>query len=266
MSDALFESFHFLKHKVVGKWRHGVHSPLVYQLTSEILRKDRTFEDFNFLDAKRKELLSNNTWLHVEDFGAGSRNNASTERSIKSIAKHALAPKIQAEAIYKLVHFFQPKSIIEFGTSLGLTSLYISRAAQKSEITTIEGSPKIAAFAQEFLRQNNALNVQVIHQKFDDYLVSTLPANKTFDLIYIDGNHTYEATTKYFLKMLEHTNQDAWFILDDIYWSRDMSKAWNQIIGHHRVSLSMDFFHFGVVMLQPRMTKEHFKLNGLLSF
>ncbi|MEZ4800562.1 MAG: hypothetical protein R2809_12490 [Flavobacteriales bacterium] len=106
MSDALFETFHFLKHKINGKWRHGVHSPLVFHLTSEILRKDRVFNDFKELDQLRSQLLRDNSILQVEDFGAGTRGRQSKTRLVKSIAQKAVAPKVQAEALYKLVNSF----------------------------------------------------------------------------------------------------------------------------------------------------------------
>lgn len=266
MSDALFETFHFLKHKINGKWRHGVHSPLVFHLTSEILRKDRMFSDFKPLDELRSELLRNNTTLRIEDFGAGTRGKQSETRQVKSIAQKAVAPKVQAEALYKLVNYFQPQSILEFGTSLGLTTSYIAKAAPQSEVITVEGSKEIADFATTLFAKQQIRNVRVVHQKFDEFITNDLDKEKKFDLIYIDGNHTYEATAKYFLYLLNHVNENTWFVFDDIYWSRGMNRAWLEIINHESVSLSMDFFHFGVIMLQPRMTKEHFKLNGLLSF
>ncbi|MEZ4800561.1 MAG: class I SAM-dependent methyltransferase [Flavobacteriales bacterium] len=162
--------------------------------------------------------------------------------------------------------FFQPQSILEFGTSLGLTSLYIAKAAPQSEIISVEGSKEIANFASTLFAKQAVKNVRVVHQKFDEFISTDLEKEQKFDLIYIDGNHTYDATVKYFLELLNHVNENTWFVFDDIYWSRGMNRAWLEIINHERVSLSMDFFHFGVIMLQPRMTKEHFKLNGLLSF
>jgi hypothetical protein len=49
-------------------------------------------------------------------------------------------------------------------------------------------------------------------------------------------------------------------ILDDIYWSAGMKSAWEQICADQRIRLSLDFYWFGVVFLDGRLTKEHFQL------
>jgi predicted O-methyltransferase YrrM len=263
MSDTLHEIYHFLLHRCRGKWRHGVHSPLVYELTDRVLSKKNIAPEFDGLHALRKELIQNSTEIKVQDFGAGSRKSKGTNRSIAEIAKSALAPTAQAEAFFKIARRFQPETIVEMGTSLGLTTLYFSKALPNAEIHTMEGSPEIASFAHQLFIQEKASNISLHIGEFSSTIPTILGLDKKIDLLYIDGNHRYDATMKYVDVFRTKLSKNAIIILDDIYWSKEMTTAWRELCAREEYSLSLDFYHFGILFLEKRMTKEHFVLNGL---
>jgi hypothetical protein len=50
-------------------------------------------------------------------------------------------------------------------------------------------------------------------------------------------------------------------IFDDIYWSKDMTKAWSEICASSAINLSMDLFLVGIVMKREEQSKEHFRLK-----
>jgi len=101
-------------------------------------------------------------------------------------------------------------------------------------ITTIEGCPNLAKFSREKLKQLHLYNIEVLTGDFSEIL-KTLKEN-TFDLVYFDGNHQKEATLKYFETLLPKTHNNTVFIFDDIYWSKDMSSAWETIKQHAKVT------------------------------
>jgi hypothetical protein len=65
---------------------------------------------------------------------------------------------------------------------------------------------------------------------------------------------------KYAEMILQKCNEDSIIILDDIYWSKEMTNAWNELKNDKRFSISLDYYHFGVLFLLKRMTKEDFQL------
>ena len=75
-------------------------------------------------------------------------------------------------------------------------------------------------------------------------------ATKNKTLVYIDGDHTYEAATRYFEKLLPLAKDHNVFVFDDIYWSEDMTRAWNEISAHPAVRLSIDTFYSGYLFFQ----------------
>ena len=78
------------------------------------------------------------------------------------------------------------------------------------------------------------------------------------NLIYFDGNHSKEATLKYFELLLTTVNNNSVWIFDDIHWSKDMESAWEIIKSHPLVKVTIDTFQWGVVFFREEQVKEHF--------
>jgi len=256
--DPFHEAYNFLKHLILAKKRHGVHSPLVYHITDQVLGSSRIFGVFEDLEKIRKLLISDQREIDVLDLGAGSRREKGSRRKVSSIAKSALAPRAQSQALFKLATHFQPQSVLELGTSLGLTTMYLASANKQSKVTTIEGAPEIAKIAQENFTKNKFFQIELIQNSFDAALENLSPG---FDWIYIDGNHRLEPTLRYFNRCKELLNPNGILIMDDIYWSEEMTKAWEYAFGDERFNLVLDFFHFGVLIRDNRKEKEYFRLR-----
>jgi len=240
---------------------HGIHSPFGYQLCEEVFYNKNSFYDFIELQKLRADLLANTQTLTITDFGAGSKTFKSNTRTIKDIAKKGISTTKQSELLYKLINFLNCKTSIELGTSLGLNTLYLALGNKNGNVTSIEGSQSLVAVASELAYKNNIINIQFIHSTFDTALPAVLEKTKAVDLLYIDGNHTYEATLHYFKTALTKTHNNSVIIFDDIYWSKGMTRAWEEIKQHPSVTLSIDTFYFGMVFFKKEIReKRHLRL------
>jgi predicted O-methyltransferase YrrM len=247
---------YYLKHFLSAKRKgHDVHSPFAYQLCEEVFYNKNSFYDFVELAHLRKELSGNDTVIKVEDFGAGSKAFSSEERTIKSIVKRGNSTQKQSEILYKLINLLKPNTILELGTSLGLNTLYLAGAGRDAETISIEGCRSLFAFAKK-LSEKRAPNCNFILGKFDDALPEILDSIPEVDVLYVDGNHTYEATTRYFKMAAQKKCNDSVFIFDDIYWSEGMTKAWEEIKSHDSITLSIDTFHFGMVFFRKEIKEK----------
>ena len=121
----------YLNYQLTSLTEHDLHSPFVFDFYMELIKNKHPFNDFETLSASRKDLLLNETVLTINDFGAGSKTFSHNKRKIKDITKNGIAPKKQAEFLYRLINKFKPKTIVELGTSIGLTSMYLFFAIQK---------------------------------------------------------------------------------------------------------------------------------------
>jgi len=253
--------------KYINYWlsfftEHDLHSPFLYNFYIELVKNEYCFGDFEVLSSIRKKLYSDKTIIKVLDFGAGSKKMKSNERSIRQISKHGIASQKQAEFLYRLVNKFSPKTIVELGTSVGLTTLYLSRANVKSKIYTIEGCPNLFQYSKKQFVSYKAQNIFSINGNFDSEFPKILSKIESLDFLYIDGNHTYSSTINYFNMALGKKNPHSIFVFDDINWNEDMQKAWREICASPEITLSLDFFHFGVVFFRKeQLNKEHFILK-----
>ncbi len=257
--NQLYAIYHFIRHLLVSNKRgHGVHSPFVYQFVKDVIDHQEQFYCFEDIESLRAKLLLTDQEIAVTDLGAGSRTNNSNKRKIGSIAKSALKPKKQAQLLFRIANYFQPKKSIELGTSFGLSSLYLSQWSQKSQLMTIEGCPNIAKIAQLNFEKLSATNIQQFVGDFREQLPKALNQSKSVDLIYFDGNHTEEATMDYFEQCLPFAHNDSVFIFDDIYWSKGMTNAWRRIKADERVKVTIDTYYFGLVFFRKEQPKEDF--------
>ena len=105
-----------------SKNEHGVHSPFVFDLVTKCFYDKKQYPEYSILNNYRKSLLLNKNTIDVTDFGAGSRVFKSNTRAINQIAKTAGISSKRAELLFRITNYFQPESILEIGTSLGMAT------------------------------------------------------------------------------------------------------------------------------------------------
>ena len=148
------------------------------------------------------------------------------------------------------------------GTSLGISAAYLS-IDDNVQINTLEGCPHTADLAREVFKELDRKNISISVGDFKKTYLETLAKNKQWDIIYIDGNHQYQPTLDYFEQAKQYLHNDSIIIFDDIYWSEDMTKAWEAIKADPTVTLSLDLFFFGIVYFKKEIKqKQHLTLIG----
>ena len=241
---------------------HGLHSPFVFGLYTSVVRHTGIFGAYAPVEARRRQLLESPASIGVTDFGAGSHTGAGRQRRVADIARTAAKPKKLAQLLFRLVNYFRPATILELGTSLGLTTAYLAAADSRSRIITFEGCPNVTAVARETFATLGLGNIDIVEGNIDHTLAPALAALKApVDFAFFDGNHRYEPTLHYFELCLDHRTDDSVFVFDDIHWSADMERAWDVIKAHPDVRLTVDLFYIGLVFFRRNQPKQHFSLR-----
>jgi predicted O-methyltransferase YrrM len=163
-----------------------------------------------------------------------------------------------------MVHYFQPNSILEIGTSLGLATAALHAGNPSAKLITLEGCPETQTIAKTSLQTQfaTASSIEFVTTEFGDYF-NTLEENTSFDLIYFDGNHSMQATLDYFEQLLPTANNNSVWIFDDIHWSTEMQEAWKIIKNHPLVTVTIDTYQWGIVFFRSEqsLAKEHFVIR-----
>jgi predicted O-methyltransferase YrrM len=235
---------------------HGTHSPFVFDFIKNVLNDTRDFYAFSSIESLRQQLKNDNTILQVDDLGAGSRVSKSNQRTVSEIAKNALKSKKLAQFLFRLANYYQPKTILELGTSLGITTAYLAAANANANVYSIEGVPAIAEIARRNFRQLNLYNTQLIEGSFDLVLPMLLEKIKQVDLVFVDGNHRLEPTLQYFESILKYSHEHTIMIFDDIHWSEEMELAWKKIGQHPAITCTVDLFFLGLVFLRKEFKEK----------
>ncbi|KXX67220.1 O-methyltransferase [Flammeovirga sp. SJP92] len=252
----------FIKYKFIAGNAHGLHSPFVYELYTQVIAPEKWYYIFDKIEATRKELLSNNDKIEVEDLGAGSKVNKQKKRKISKIASSSLCSPREGALLFELIGKYKYKKVLELGTSLGISTLYLSSYSKDIETITLEGSSTIASVAKDNFKKFEGVNIELMEGNIDDNLQSALDKFIKVDVVYFDANHKYKPTIKYFEQCLPHIHENSLFIFDDIYWSKGMKKAWNEICKHPSVGISVDLYDLGLIFFRQKQPKQFFTLQN----
>jgi predicted O-methyltransferase YrrM len=251
----------FMGFYLKARTRFDVHSPFVAEFIQVVLRDNRWFYAFSFIETLRQRLSHDRTLLRIEDFGAGSRVENAPQRTVRSIAKYSAINSSAGKMLFRMVQHYKPKVILELGTSLGVSTLYLAFAALDSRVITIEGCADICRAAQKNIARHGLGNVRIVHGRFSEALPEILKKTGRLDFLYLDGDHRPGASLQYFEECLRYAHNDSIFVIADIYWSEEMEKAWDVMKNHPRVKLSIDLFHFGALFFrEEQKEKEHYAL------
>ena len=254
----------FIRHNLTasnGKG-HGMHSPFIFHFITNVLNDKQHYDEYNKVEELRKQFLKDETVLLIEDFGAGSSVNKANQRTVATIAKNSSKPQKFGQLLFRMVKEYQPKIIIELGTSLGITTSYLSLAKRDAIIITMEGASEVAEVASKSFEKSGAGNIRIEQGNFDNTLPIIVGGLSSVDFAFIDGNHRQEPTESYFKELLSKTHNDSILIFDDIHWSREMELAWDTIKNHPSVCCSIDLFFIGIVFFREEFKeKQHFNIR-----
>jgi len=86
--------------------------------------------DFAAIEKMRASLLLNTTVMNVEDYGAGSVLK-SNQRMLADIASTSISSRTRAELYARIIRFTNARRIVELGSCLGLTTLYLAQKKRR---------------------------------------------------------------------------------------------------------------------------------------
>ena len=97
----------------------------------------------------------------ITDFGAGSHVNDNKTRKIKDVAKNSAKNAKFGKLIYRITQFYKPKNILELGTSLGISTLYLAKA---NKDTRLKSPATILKYNVIIVKPITIKNTEVINE------------------------------------------------------------------------------------------------------
>ncbi|MGE5424221.1 MAG: O-methyltransferase [Syntrophothermus sp.] len=253
----------YVQYKMKARSKYDLHSPFAYELWSKVLLDRQHHNEFTVIEHLRKKLRNDSGYIRMCDRGARSTEIAWCRKVLqirKIVKKSAVSPRY-GKLLFRLVRHFSPQSILELGTSMGISTGYLSLGNPEAIVTTIEGCPETAEVAQKNFKTLGLKNIHQITGSFEDELPACLMNIGKIDMVFIDGNHRKEPTLNYFSNLLKHIHENSVIVFDDIHWSDEMEEAWKVIKNHPSVKMSVDLFQIGILFFREGLSKEDFVIS-----
>jgi predicted O-methyltransferase YrrM len=245
--------------------RYHVHSPFIYSLIEQVVLNKETSSAVSSIEKLRKDMLQDRHKILKTDFGAGAEKAAAATYSmyLRDIARTSSTRRRHALRLHHLARHTKALSILELGTSLGITTAYLATSSEDTRVISLEGCPELCRIARTNLSRLGIGNVEIMQGEFTKSLPVAIEYMGCIDLVYIDGDHRKDSVIRNFEMVLPFLHNDSVVILDDIHHTHGMEKAWEHILGRDEVRISLDFFFSGWLFFRRECSKEHFKLRHL---
>lgn len=167
-------------------------------------------------------------------------------------ACEASKPEKWCRALLSLVLATKPDSVVEMGTNIGISGLYIAAGLKvngRGTLLTMEGAPSKAVVAANGFEQLQ-MPAGVVVGDFADTFDATLDRAGRVDLAFVDGFHEGAATVRYHHMLKRAASPGAVLVYDDINWSEGMKQAWESIRNDPDIGYVLDYGAIGIVGLK----------------
>lgn len=245
-----------------------MHSPTLFYIVRMVMYDDNAYYAYPKIEQQRKRLLQSTDAVSYTDYGTGARvrgeKAAVVTRRVADIARRHLESPSIGQLLFRLVNYLtgvsqEPLTIVELGTSLGITTAYLATPSERNTVQTYEGAEDVADAAMEVWRELEIRNIVPVIGNIDETL-KQYKAKKT-DLAFIDANHTYEATLRYFRQLLPSAVQHSIYVIDDIHHSPEMERAWHEIQAMKEVTSTIDCYHVGLVFFNKHYIRKDYRMR-----
>ncbi len=253
-----FQIKSYVNHWLDSVDEHSIHSPFFFDFYNKVIKLDNPDDqEFNAFEELRRKLLENNLEVTMEDLGARSVHFDNNTRTLSQIAATSLSPASYCRLYSRIIHYIDATQIVELGTSMGITTLYL---AQKDNVhvTTFEGNSSMVNVALTHFEYFDKKNIALIEGNIDSQLSEFLLSPRKIHFVLMDANHRYEPTIRYFNLLSRRMADKGIIVMDDIYYSEEMNRAWKELCHHQLVYASIDLFRCGLLFFDPALNRQHY--------
>lgn len=247
------KAWDFIKFYWAAETKFRVDSPFLFQFVTQVLEGGQETPYYTDLKLLRRHILQDHTKINLTPMGAGSKVASKGSSSVAKVARSSLSSPSQQSLLFRLVHTYQPTTILELGTSLGLSAIYQQLGNPNAECISIEGRSEIYELALQVVDTFKPLERKplLILGTFDDLLPDALAKLGSLDYLFIDGDHRGEALLTYYQSCLPFLHEQSVVVIHDIYWSKDMQRGWQTLTKRPEISVAINLFHMGILFFRP---------------
>ena len=210
----------------------GVHSPFVFNLITKVIEEKCSYYSFYDIELLRKQLLFKEGEITYPDRqNKGKRKT----RSISEIVKReSIRPKHGA-LLFRLANYFKSKNILQIGTTMGLSTLYLTSYATGLRCIALENVPEFATIARQAFAKEGRNPIDLRIGNYKDLLPQALNDINSLDFVFFTV-----------------------FVFEGIKASRKMRELWEEICACPEVTVTLDLYSLGIVLFNKKLHKRDY--------
>lgn len=233
----------------------GVHSPFVYNLITKVIEERCPYYSFYDIELIRKQLLFENKQITYPDRQQKGRLRSRTIGQI--VEREAISPKHGA-LLFRLAHYFKSKHILQFGPSMGLSTLYLTSYAPDLKCIALESIPEFAAIARIAFDKAARNPVDLRVGGYKGLLPAALKDMEQLDFVFFNTLYEQQNAIWLFEECLKQVHNETVFVFEGINASRKLREFWQHVCRHPEVTVTIDLYSMGIVFFNQRLHKRDY--------
>lgn len=216
----------------------GVHSPFAYDLITSVIEEQNRYYSYNAIETFLRKIL----YPHL------SSDKLAIQKRIE---------KKKSTLLFRLINRFKPKTVLEIGTSWGISTLYMSAPYSGIRQICIEPDEVVAALTKEVL-QNASSGVRLISGSFSSLPQKEIKALSPVDFVLIHASRNALPVEDTIRQISPFLSTEAVVVVDGIRRNDNRQQEWSRAIGYQGVTVSMDLYDIGLLFFYPKLNKQHY--------
>ncbi|MDR2534121.1 MAG: SAM-dependent methyltransferase [Tannerellaceae bacterium] len=228
----------------------GIHSPFVFDLATKVIGERYPFYCFGEIEGLRRKFLSDDTRL------ASTAKQRRARTVARLVANEGIRPR-KGELLFRLVNFLKPQTVLQVGSTVGFSTLYLSSYSPDVKCVSIEKPSEYAAVSQRvYAGARNAVEHHV--GDYEQILPAVLKTLGRVDFVYFNLWREPNPSELFDICMEYRTRQSA-FVFEGICRNRRMHKLWKQIRENQHVTATIDLLSIGIAFVDPNLFKHNYR-------
>lgn len=236
---------------------YGVHSPFVFNLITKVIEERCSYYSFNDIELIRKQLLFRDEVIPCPDRRRRRKGQMRNCKIGDIVAREAIKPKHGA-LLFRLANYFKPQNILQVGTSVGLSTLYLTSYATELRCIALEECPELASVARITFEKAARNPVDLRTGDYRELLSGALNELGMVDFVFFNALSEQQNNAWLFNECMKQAHDGSVFVFEGIKTSRKMRELWEYIGGHPDVTVTVDLYSMGIVFFNKKLHKRNY--------
>lgn len=234
---------------------YGVHSPSVFRLITLVIEERLPYYSYFLIEKIR--YLSNRKGVDV----FLSEEGELFEKNKVCLAKWGQLGIAYDQILFRLVNYYKPKTIVELGTTMGFSTLYLATPNSQAHVITLSEKKEISDLAKNNFKKSSVCNILLKEGGIESNFRKLIQEQVQFDFLSINCTMLPRGFYSYCNTLLQTGSFGGVIVINEPYFWESNRDDLKKIKLHDQVRVVIDLFHIVILILDSNLQKEEFVLR-----